>query len=136
MRGVKWDHKVDDILRERYANTSNKVLSKELGYALRTIERHARELGLRKSDEFIRETQMRASMEGARYFEYMRLTGQKIKKQKNSGRMFEKGHKFTGEIEAKRIKALQDRAWEERKRIIHGLCQKTKWRMNTKAYEK
>lgn len=128
-RGKKWDQAVDAVLLERYADTKNEVLARETGYGMRTIERHARKLGLRKSPAFVAEVQWRASREGVRWCEYMRITGQKVKKKAVGGKQWEKGHRFEGEIEEKRLKALRDRVWDERRRMMHGMARKTKWRM-------
>lgn len=128
-RGKKWDPAVDAVLRERYADTKNEVLVRDLGYGLRTIERHARMLGLNKSVDFVADVQKRASLEGARWFEYMRITGQKVKKKAVGGKQFEKGHRFDDAVEEKRVKALRDRANDERRRMMHGMMRKTKWRM-------
>lgn len=135
MRGKKWKNEVDKILIERYPNEKNSILSKELGYGIRTIERHAKMLGLHKSKKFLSETQLKASMEGARWFEYMRITGQKVRTNNSNGKRFEKGRIPDPEIEKKRIAAIRARAWDDRKRIIHGLTPRTKWRYNLKIYE-
>ena len=136
MRGKKWDKKIDKILIERYPNEKNSILSKELGYGIRTIERHAKMLGLHKSKEFLSETQLKASMEGARWFEYMRITGQKVRINNSNGKRFEKGRIPDPETEKKRIAAIRATAWNDRKRIICGLPPKTKWHFSIGAYDK
>ena len=136
MRGKKWDKKIDRILIERYPNEKNSILSKEFGYGIRTIERHARMLSLHKSKEFLSETQLKASMEGARWFEYMRITGQKVRTNNSNGKCFEKGRIPDPETEKKRIAAIRATAWNDRKRIIHGLPPKTKWNFSIDAYDK
>lgn len=134
-RGKKWDPSCDDVLRERYADTENAVLARESGYGLRTIERHAAKLGLKKSAALMEKTRDRATREAARWYEYMRVTGQKVKKKGVGGRPFEKGHRFEGEVEAKRVTAIRNRAWDERRRLMHGITRRTKWRM-VDDYEK
>lgn len=128
-RGKKWDPSVDELLREKYPDTRNEDLANETGYGIRTLERHARMLGLNKSAEFVSDMQRKASIEGVRWFEYMRITGQKVKKKAVGGKQWEKGHRFEGEIEEKRVKALRDRVWDERRRMMHGMKRRTKWRM-------
>lgn len=131
----KWDNSLDKVLIQKYPNTKNIDLANELGYHLRTIERHAARLHLKKSKEFMQQTRLRASLEGARWFEYKRLIGEKIP-WRGSGKLFEKGHIPDPEIEKKRIAAIRARAWEEHKRIMHGIMPKAKWKFNLKAYEK
>lgn len=129
MRGRKWEPEWDAILVERFSETLNAVLAKELGCGVRTLERHARRLGLEKSAAF-KERSKEWSADGyRRYCEYMRITGQKLVRKGVCGKPFEKGHRFDGEIEAKRIKAIRDRAWDEMVRIIHGISRKTGWKM-------
>lgn len=89
MRGRKWEPEWDQVLVERFADELNAVLAKELGCGERTLVRHARRLGLEKSESFRRKAQERA----------------------------------------KRIKAIRDRAWDERVRIINGMSRKTGWKM-------
>ena len=136
MRGKKWNKEIDKVLTERYPNEKNSILSKELGYGIRTIERHAKMLCLHKSKEFLSEIQIKASMEGARWFEYMRITGQKVRINNSNGKRFEKGRTPDPETEKKRIAAIRATAWNDRKRIIHGLPPKTKWHFNIGVYDK
>lgn len=135
MRGKKWESNLDDVLIERYPNESNQSLAKELGYGVRTIERHAKMLGVMKSEEYMQMTQYRASMEGVRWFEYMRITGQKIRKGNCNGKRFKKGRIPEPEIEKKRIAAIRARAWEDRKRIIHGLPPRSRWKWKLDTYK-
>lgn len=129
MRGVKWRDEWDAVLEARYAEEKNEVLARELGCGERTLVRHARKLGLEKSEAFRMRALEWANQGASRWYEYMRITGQKVGNHGAPGRKFEKGHRFDGEIEAKRIKAIRDRAWDERVRIIHGVSRKTKWNM-------
>lgn len=129
----RWDSWMDAVLQERYADEENGVLAKELGVGVRTVERHASKLGLRKSAEFMAGTQWRASREALRWYEYMRITGQKVKRNGCPGGPFEKGHKLDEATENKRVTALQERSWEDRKRIIHGIKPIAKWKY--KKYE-
>lgn len=124
----RWESWMDEVVLERYADERNSVLCEELGVGLRTLERHAAKLGVRKSPVFIEKRQKMASQEAARWVEYMKITGQKIRKSPG-GRRFEKGHRFDAETEARRVKAIRDRAWDERVRLIRGWTRKTGWKM-------
>lgn len=126
---MAWRVEWDLVLLERYADEKNAVLCKELGVSMRTLERHANALGLRKSDAFLR----KVSEEGLREVEYRRLCGERVGGiRKGDGRKgtagsFKKGHKFDAEVEARRVKAIRDRAWDERVREIRGWAKKTRW---------
>lgn len=115
-------------METRYADTENRVLARELGVSVRTVERWAAKLGLRKSEAFRRRVQAEAVKGAVRWVEWMQLTGQKIRKSPG-GKPFEKGHRFEEAIEKKRIKAIRDRAWDERVRMMHGWRRKTRWNM-------
>lgn len=128
-RGVQWKAEWDAVLRERFAEERNEVLARELGCGERTLVRHARALGLEKSAAFLERMRERSKAGAARWYEYMRITGQKVGNHGAPGRKFEKGHRFDGEVEAKRVKAIRDRAWDERVRLIRGFARKTGWRM-------
>ena len=129
MRGKKWEPEWDAVLVEMFADERNDVIARKLGCGVRTLERHARRLGLEKSAAF-KERSKEWSADGyRRYCEYMRITGQKLVRKGVCGKPFEKGHRFSAEVEAKRIKAIRDRARDERVRIIHGMSRKTGWKM-------
>lgn len=125
-RGKHWEPWMDAVLEERFSDTKNEVLARELGVAWRTVKRHANLLGLKKSDAFLSECGKEGSRGSVRWLEYMRITGQKVKK-RQGGRPFQKGHRFEGEVEERRVKALRDRAWDERVREIRGWRKMTKW---------
>ena len=129
MRGKKWEPEWDDVLIALFPDERNEVISRKLGCGVRTLVRHARRFGLEKSAEFMERAKEWARSGAARWYEYMRITGQKVGNRGAPGKKFEKGHRFDGEIEAKRIKAIRDRAWDERVRIIHGVSRKTGWKM-------
>ena len=122
-----WTPEKVAVFVEKYAETRDADLSAELGVSLRTIERKAKALGLKKSGD--------ASQRGLMAIEYRRMMGEQVggfKKgdgHKGTPGSFKKGHRFPEEIEAKRVKACQDRAWDERVRIIRGMPRKTKWKM-------
>lgn len=125
----KWGEKEDAVLLERFSEERNEDLARRLGCGVRTVERHARKLGLEKSAEFKEKVKDWSAAGARRYCEYMRITGQKMVKKGVCGKPFEKGHRFSDEIEARRVKAIRDRAWDERVRIIRGWTRKTGWKM-------
>lgn len=126
-----WTPEKVAVLVEKYAETRNENLVAELGVSMRTIERKAKALGLKKSERFLRDASQRGLME----IEYRRMMGEQVggfKKcdgHKGTSGSFKKGHRFTGEIEEKRVKACRDRAWDERVRLIRGFPRLTKWKM-------
>lgn len=128
-RGVKWTAEMDAVMRERFCDERNEVLARELGCGVRTLERHARLLGLEKSEAFMARSRERSKACALRWYEYMRITGQKVGNHGAPGRKFEKGHHFDAGTEARRVKAIRDRAWDERVRIIRGFTRKTRWQM-------
>ena len=65
----------------------------------------------------------------AGYCEYMRITGQKIRRSGVCGKPFEKGHKFDPEVEERRVAAIRARSDDERRRILRGVSRRTGWRM-------
>lgn len=124
-----WTEEMDAVLRERFAEERNEDLARELGCGVRTVERHARALGLEKSEAFRRRAQERAKSGALMWYEYMRITGQKVGNHGAPGRKFEKGHRLPPEVEARRVQAIRDRAWDERVRIMKGFTRKTGWKM-------
>lgn len=124
-----WASWMDAYLEEHYADERNADLCRALGVSDRTLHRNARRLGLVKSDAFRERVKAWAKAGCERRCEYMRITGQKQKRTKVCGKPFEKGHRFSPEVEEKRVRAIRDRAWDERVRIIHGVARKTGWKM-------
>ena len=116
-------------LRELFPDERNTDVARKLGCSVRTVERYARKLSLEKSEAFREAVKVRAWVGAQRWYEYMRITGQKVVRKGAVGKPFEKGHRFSEEIEARRVKALRDRAWDERVRIIRGQIRRTGWRM-------
>lgn len=125
----KWTADMDAVLLERFSDELNADLCRELGCGVRTLERHARKLGLEKSAEFRARCLERTNRGALLWYEYMRITGQKVGNHGSPGRKFEKGHRFEGEVEERRVKALRDRSEDERRRIINGWQRKTRWPM-------
>lgn len=123
---------MDAVLLERYADEKNTVLCEELGVSLRSVERHAGRLGLRKSEAFLE----RVSREGLMEIEYRRLCGEQVggfrkgEGRKGTAGSFRKGHRFCSEVEKRRIGAIRARAWDERVRLMRGWERKTKWKMD------
>lgn len=130
MRRV-WQDWMDGVLRERYAVEKNAEIAGELGVSLRSVERHAKALGLEKSRGFLE----RVSRDGLREIEYRRMCGERVggfrkgEGRKGTAGSFRKGHRFPEEVEARRIGAIRDRAWDERVRAIRGWARRTAWKM-------
>lgn len=128
---MRWQEWMDGVLRERYADEKNSALCDELGVSERTLQRHAKRLGLEKSGAFMEE----ASLAGLRKIEYRRMCGERVGgPRKGEGRRgtagsFRKGHRFDAETEARRVKAIRARAWDERVRLIRGWARRTAWKM-------
>lgn len=127
---TRWKEEWDAVLVELFPTERNGDIARRLGCGERTVVRHARRLGLEKGEEFKEKVRGWAASGSRRYCEYMRITGQKIVRRGVCGKPFEKGHHLSPESEAKRVKAIRDRAWDERVRIIRGFTRKTKWKMN------
>lgn len=125
-----WKVEWDQVLLERYREEKNGVLAKELCVSERTLRRHAKELGLEKSEAFVRRVAKEASEAAERWVEYRKVAlGKGRVLEKAGGMPFEKGHRWSAEIEAKRIKAIRDRAWDERVREIRGMVRRTRWKV-------
>ena len=129
MMGKIWTKTDDELLIEKYADTYNIELAKMFNCGIRTVQRHANKLGLQKSERLIKEIQRKASMAGTMQIEYMSFIGKKKRGTASSG-SFKKGRIPDPETEKKRIAVLRQLAWKERKRVIHGFKQKTKWKFN------
>lgn len=115
------------VLRERYSDTENGILAKELGVSIRTVARWGAALGLRKSPDLIEKIRYKAYLG----WQYLRLTGGNIgggaKKGGTPGSFGKR--KLTEEEERKRVDAIRKTAWEERKRVLRGETRKTRWKM-------
>ena len=125
----RWDAEKDALLVELFPEVRNEEIARRLGCGERTVVRHARRLGLEKSAAFKERVKEWAARGSREYCEYMRITGQKIVRSGVCGRPFQKGHHLDSEVEARRVKAIRDRAWDERVRMMHGWQRKTKWKM-------
>lgn len=56
-----WTHQQTEVLRLKFSSTTNQQLADELGAALSTVTRRARQLGLRKSRDFLAQQAQRAN---------------------------------------------------------------------------
>lgn len=120
----------EQALRERYADEKNADLAAELGVSERTVLRWAGQLGLRKSEAFLRSVLREANMQVA----YLRLCGKKVggyaKGTNKGGTAGSFGRRVVSEEEEKRrVEAIRKTAWEERKRVLRGEKRKTQWGM-------
>lgn len=116
------------LLRERYAEEKNGVLAAELGVSVRSVERWAQRMGLRKSASF----RSRCASEGG-------IEGKKVGLERawfkgDAPWRFKKGHRWDAETEERRVAALRERGMDERRRIRTGQERKTRWRMDEKTW--
>lgn len=125
----RWENEWDAVLVESFPTERNADIARRLGCGERSVVRHARMLGLEKGEAFREKVKGWAASGSRRYCEYMRITGRKIVRRGVCGKPFEKGHRFEAEVEERRVKALRDRAWDERVRLIRGFARKTGWNM-------
>ena len=124
-----WTDEKVSILIQYYHNTSNAEISAKTGVSERTIHRKAKELGLKKDEDYIRAV----SRAGLLEIDYQRLCGRRMGPPKgkrcNPKGEFRKGHKEDLITRAIRIASLRARADSERQLISRGQKQRTKWRM-------
>ena len=133
MKGIKtrWAQWQIDYLIAHFADTKNDELSEKLGVHWRTMKRKAKMLGLRKSAEFMRQTQRHAAEcaaianegEGNRGAINLLIYGKPYQ--------FKKGHPpLTGEKEAERLRKVHAKRNEtirkDYMRLRWGLEPKTK----------
>lgn len=117
----RWEERFDAVLEERYAEEENGVLAAELGVSLRSVERHAAMLGLKKSGAFLVRSAKKASDAAVEWIGRMKASGKKIVKRYN-GKGFEKGHRWGAEVELKRVEKLREWVEEEKLRVLR--CEK------------
>ena len=117
----RWEERFDAVLEERYAEEENGVLAAELGVSLRSVERHASKLGLKKSDAFLVRAAKKASDAAIEWIGRMKASGNKIVKRYN-GKGFEKGHRWGSDVERKRVEKLREWVEEEKLRVLR--CEK------------
>lgn len=104
-RGKQWTPKMDEILLRWYADEESTKLAAQFGYGVRTIERHAEHLGLKKSPELLRRVAKKGSDAATARLMRMRASGVKVHK-RFGGHGFEKGHRWDPETEERRRQAL------------------------------
>lgn len=102
----------EEVLLERYADEESAVLANELGCSLRTVQRMAARLGLRKSPEMLSRVGKKASDAATAWIRKEKAAGRKIVKRYN-GCGFEKGHKWDEETERRRLDAVKE-GWAKR----------------------
>lgn len=117
----RWEKRFDAVLEERYAEEENGVLAAELGVSLRSVERHAAQLGLKKSGAFLVRAAKKASDAAIEWIGRMKASGKKIVKRYN-GKGFEKGHRWGSEVELKRVEKLREWVEDEKLRVLR--CEK------------
>lgn len=117
----RWEERFDAVLEERYAEEENGVLAAELGVSLRSVERHAAMLGLKKSAAFLVRSAKKASDAAVEWIGRMKASGKKIVKRYN-GKGFEKGHRWGSEVERKRVEKLREWVEDEKLRVLR--CEK------------
>lgn len=117
----RWEERFDAVLEERYAEEENGVLAAELGVSLRSVERHAAMLGLKKSAAFLVRSAKKASDAAVEWIGRMKASGKKIVKRYN-GKGFEKGHHWDADVERKRVEKLREWTEEEKLRVLR--CEK------------
>lgn len=106
-RGKQWTPMMDDILRRYFADEESVSLARQFGYGLRTIERHAKELGLSKSPELLRTAARKGSDAAARKRRLLKERGEKIRLSRAGGTPFRKGHKWDEETERRRVEGIR-----------------------------
>lgn len=105
-RGKQWTPKMDEILKRYYADEESTKLAAQFGYGVRTVERHAAALGLKKSEALLKRVAKKASDAACRWIEGKKARGEKIEKRWN-GLGFKKGHHWDEETERKRVEAIR-----------------------------
>ncbi len=106
-RGKPWNPLMDEILRRYFADEESTELARQFGYGVRTIERHARELGLRKSPELLKRAAMKGSDAAAMKRRILKERGEKIRLSRAGGTPFRKGHKWDEETERRRVEGIR-----------------------------
>lgn len=105
-RGKQWSPKMDSILEKWYADEESTKLAAQFGYGVRTIERHAAQLGLKKSPELLKRVAKKASDAATRWIDGKKARGEKIEK-RWGGHGFQKGHQWDEETEKRRVEGIR-----------------------------
>lgn len=126
---------MDGVLLERYTDEESGALACELGVSLRSVERHASWLGLRKSKEAVRRAAKKASDAAIEWIGRMKVAGKKIVKTYN-GQGFEKGHRWDEETERKRVEKLREWVEEEKLRVLRCEKKRKGWMEHLESKER
>lgn len=122
-RPVNWTPQMVGRLVEWYPLLFNATLAQMLGVSLRTLQRKAANLGLKKPDGFMENKaddysrKMSAAIKKA-YAEGRKTSIFKPGVQNNPNGGFPKGFRFTGEIEAERIDKIR-RTYRKKKLLAN-----------------
>ena len=98
---------MDGVVRERYPDEENRVLSRDMGVSVRSLERHAAMLGVRKSAAYLSWVQRQGVAGAIDACDARRRRGEKRRLSRCGGRAFEKGHRFSGEVERRRVEGIR-----------------------------
>lgn len=125
-RPVKWTPQMLERLVEWYPVLFNATLAKMLGVSLRTLQRKAQQLGLKKPEGFMESKAddysrtMSAALKKA-YAEGRKTPIWKKGVQNNPDGGFPKGFRFTGEVEAARIDKIRKTCKKKKLLANYGL---------------
>ena len=122
---IVWTEQRISLLRTYYPTMFNHALAKWIGCSQRTLERKAKELGIRKVDNF---NEVRA-------YDISKLLSAAVKKASADGRLvapqkgvrpmpeheFKPGHKFSEEIEEARKEKIRTTYRRNKLYMIYGL---------------
>lgn len=125
---IVWTDKKLALIREYYPTMFNDALAKWIGCSMRTLQRKAVELGIRKVDNFnqVRAEGMAERISAAQKKSY--AEGRRTSRFKKGERPmpeyeFKPGHRFGDDIEKERISNIR-RTYRKRKLLkIYGLTQ-------------
>lgn len=123
---INWTPERLKIIREYYPTMFNSALAKWIGCSVRTVERKANELGLKKVDDFntVRADGISELLSIAVKKAY--ADGRKVSTfqkgiRNNPDGEFPKGFRFTGDIEAARIDKIRRTYRKQKLLTIYGL---------------
>lgn len=113
-------------LVDYYPMLFNTTLAKMLGVSKRTMERKARQLGLRKPDDFTERMADEYSRKMSAALKKAYADGRKVSQFKpgvrnNPDGEFPKGFRFTGDIEADRVDKIRRTFKRNKLLMIYGL---------------
>lgn len=105
---IHWSEAMLSYLKRHYATTKNDDLVEYLGVSKRTMIRKARELGLEKDHEWFAQVSrenLGIALVACRAMGWPSKFKKGVRTHHNGE--FQKGHKFSGELEEKRIAAIK-----------------------------